>query len=455
MMNHDDHVVATKPTTDDYDCYENGENDDLDEYLSKEISQTEEALEKLKGRMQQQHGDDGHDILSAFGLKEDDDEDDQNQQSWPDHSQSTSIFERLQQLEKTTESLCFIEDVLRWLNTTTSVKGSDADGLILLQSQQCMLLATDVLLKYGPEYTLTIYSELYTDAYLPLYEYVHTFCVGLLETKLQSCRYPHLAGCESILRNRSSSNNKLSLELSRLCQMTHELEETHRRVVDTFEGGYHEQQHKDDSVLMTFFQPILDRVSHHFANDGSTGGSIEDDDHGDGNEARRLMSSRTERIPEWLLQYIQKYVLCGSDSSSGNLAKDPCPYQVVVTLTQGRLAVPFLQEIVDMIKWVLVDKRRYFQHPSVVGTNSNPEALLSTLQHLLEFDQLMKDLIFSPSTSNGLLSSSPSTSSSFMGLMDVIVLPNTELAGWWMERERYALRLNTLIGEIFELLVFA
>ncbi|KAL3903363.1 MAG: hypothetical protein SGILL_010472, partial [Bacillariaceae sp.] len=197
------------------------------------------------------------------------------------------------------------------------------------------------------------------------------------------------------------------------------------------------------------FHPLLDRVHFHFVNTATaTGGD-------DGDEQQRLTATRIDRLPEWLLKYVRDNILGNTDDDdqgeedmdgvgSGGDSETARPYQVI-RMVDPFLAVPFGCELVRLLQWVLVDQRDFFNDPAVAGPNSNPQCLYDAIQQFLEFDVVLKRAILSSTSAVTPSHSSDPTASaammvpqngSFMGLMDVLVVSNTELLDWWIERER-------------------
>lgn len=393
---------------------------DSSSLITKELNKAEETLAKLQSKerklldkQQQQHSSGAN-----FGV--DDDGDD-------DESSSYNTLKQLVKLRGTVDSLALTQDYIEFLDrAATAVQESD-DGIesnVLEQARVCVDLAQTVLLK-NAEDVLELCPPLYEDAYLPLFHYVHEYLVTLLRQEIQTSRYPHPKGCAALFHQGSNGR------LVRICQSLKQLETVHGQVLQAVEGAMDVPD--SNTVLLELFHPLLDRVHFHFVDSGKL-------QHGnEKNEQGLLTAKRIDRLPEWLLKYIRDNFL-GTNGLEGN-SRNAKPFEVICMVDQ-LLAIPFAEELVRLIQWILVDQRSFFDDPAIVGSQSNPLFLYNAMEQFLEFDAALKatvsrrpwnandDAVMSQQNNTG------SVSASFMGLMDTLVVPNTELLDWWIKRER-------------------
>lgn len=387
--------------------------------LSNNLRTAEETLAKLQAKerklhrkQQQDSGDDfvenGSDSVEG------------------DSSSPTSTIAQLMKLQGTVDSLALMRDYTEFLGRSTTASQGNSGSVesdVILQARLCMDLAESVLLRHA-ENILEICHSLYEEAYLPLFHYVHEHLVILLRQELQSSRYPHPKGCDSLLKQTASGH------LTQICHSLTQLETTHGQVLRAVEGAL-DVPH-NITVLLELFHPLLDRVYFHFVDSGQhdTGKS----------DQGRLTATRIDRLPELLLKYIRESFLVaeGGDDNNSNSAR---PFQVIA-MVDPSLLVPFAQELIRLIQWILVDQRNFFDDPAIAGLKSNPLLLYNAMEHFLEFDAALKATV-SRSAWNAsediMASQSNSTAymtSTFMGLMDTLVVPNNDLLDWWILRER-------------------
>ena len=288
-----------------------------------------------------------------------------------------------------------------------------------------------MLLKY-PDDILQLCPTLYEDIYLPLYHYVHEYLVTLLRNQIQISRYPHPKGCYELWKQQQQQQNQQQLSSSSffvtLCHTIMNLESTHTKVLHSIEGVVDSNNNNSPSsvntVLLELFHPILDRIHFHFG----TNQSNNQNNNNREEESTKITSTRIDRLPEWLFKYIGEHVLGVTDDENDNTTTNNNirPYQIILMIDPS-LSIPFTEELLRLIRWIIVDQRNFFNDPIISGAQSNPEFLYNAIEQFLQFDVTIK---------NNIGGGHHQSSSSIMGLMDVLVVPNIELMDWWIERER-------------------
>jgi len=395
-------------------------------FIAKELQSAEQLLEKLEGKRKQLLSKENR---QEFGDENNDDEDndyDDDNDAPVFGDASYSILKQLVRLQKKTDSLVLAQDYIEFLGRATASEGDDdgddddIEGRLFAQAQLVQDLALNILLKHS-EHFLELCPALYEEAYLPLFHYVHEYLVTLLRQELQASRYPHSQGCSALLNQGPNGS------LVKICNSLTQLETLHTQVMHAVEGVAADATggKNNNTVLLELFHPILDRVHFHFGNSGGQNDSS--------NGLPRITTTRTERLPEWLLKYVRENIL-GTDPDD-----DGKPYQVI-QMVDRNLAMPFGHELIRLIQWVLVDQRNFFNDPAIAGPQSNPHFLYSAMEQFLEFDATLKPMILRcaghKSDENGIGGENVGNAPSFMGLMDVLVLPNSDLLDWWIHRER-------------------
>ena len=395
-------------------------------FLDRELKLAEKALAKLeeKQQLEQQRINNSSDVIDSS-------EEDNN-------PHNNSVYAKLLQLQNRTDSLALAQDYLLFLesasitldnnyNNNNNNNNNDNDNLLSAQAKLCDDLAKKVILKHA-DTILDTCPYMYEEAYLPLFQYVHEYLVAMLREELQSSRYPTAKGCRELLDTSSGAR------LANICELLTRLEVTHEKVlqvvegiddVDTSSSGINTS---NNTVLLEVFHPLLDRVYFHFVNTG-----VDNNDARDSNG--KITATRIDRLPEWLLNYINK-----------NILQDGGPYEMITKMIGPHLAMPFCQELIRLIQWIIVEQRNFFEDPAIAGLQSNPQVLYQAMEQFLEFDSTLIELLADANTNAAVVVDididvdigvqSGTDASSFQGLMDVLIVPNDCLFDWWLQRER-------------------
>lgn len=382
-------------------------------FLDQELRSAEHSLAILKERQQHEHK---RVLDENANITESDD---------PQGGASLStVFERLLALETTSDSLALAHDYLLFLESAPKVLSTSHNDRInnswnddfetlLMQAQLCENIAHGVVLKHADN-ILHLCPAIYEEAYLSLFDYLCENLVTLLREELQSNRYPTAKGCGELL----GGKNGIAY-LATICQHLTRLENTHEQVLQAVEGV--NVVSKKNSVLLELFHPLLDRIYFHFINTAVG----DDGDPQNGNHEPKITATRLERLPEWLLSYIKT-----------NFLQDDGPYQVVRSVMGPSSALPFCQELIRMIQWVLVEQRNFFDDPGISGPQSNPQFLYHAVEQFLEFDTILMELLADTTNTNDTIVDTSFSASQFTGLMDTLVASNEDLFDWWVQRER-------------------
>ena len=274
-----------------------------------------------------------------------------------------------------------------------------------------------------------LYRQLYRDEFVPLLAYVRTERVRTLRHTLQHGNYP--ADCEELLRQSEmddddADDDELHTIVS-CCDALRHLQRLQERVVAHVEqraAGHYYDDDDDvnvppssstlDPVLAEFCRPIAERIRYHFVEAAPD----------------RPTTTRIDRLPEWLLQYLRQHVF-----QSGG-AWELVYYGLPSTSDQysNNLAIDFLNEILRMVQWVL-GERQFFRHPAVAGPNSQPLVLCHAVEQLLQFDEFCQRLLVDDDENDDSNVRRPKNRQ-ILSLFDACVAGDEELLAWWLERER-------------------
>lgn len=338
----------------------------------------------------------------------------------------SDILKRLLALQTTTDSIALAQDYLHFLESAPMVLSANRDDrinngfendleMLLTQAELCDEIAHRVILKHADS-ILELCPTLYEKAYLPLFDYLREYLVTLLRQKLQSSRYPTAKGCGELLGGKNSNSY-----IATICHHLSRLESTHKQVLQSVEGVNVEMN--ENSVFLEFFHPLLDRVYFHFIKT-----AVDDTgDQNNGNESP-IMATRLDRLPECLLNYIKN-----------NFLQDDGPYHVIRSVMGPSSVFLFLQELIGLIQWVLVEQRKIFDDPAISGPQSNPQFLYQAVEQFLEFDTILMELLANSTSTNSEIAEASTNESfsisQFTGLMDTMVASNQEFFNWWIQRE--------------------
>jgi hypothetical protein len=452
------------------------------EFLAQEISAVESELESTERRLRQVLEDQEQE-QERIAL--DDEEDDyfkflqeQQQQSSdgdgggrrPATATATdrSVLGQLAQIEQSAQALQLALDVAHWMETSvlvpdenhvgslSSLTGSSLD-VIFHDAQLCHDLAC-LLLRHDPNFLRQVKPSLYQEQYLPLYQYVYEFLVGMLKQELEHVRYPLPKGCVQLFRscrrvkssnsNNRKSNNNMNHSFPTICSWLTRLETIHSQLVSHMleedSSLQYQQQQPQPIVVVELFRPWVERIQFHFLQPSED----------------RLTSTRTDRLVEWILNYVRDLILLPqqqqeqspeTNNNSNSTSSSTSPWDLVVTGIApwqgcGALPAAFLQEVIRLVTHVLTE-RQFFRHASIAGIQSSPLLLIQAMEQMFQFDSLVRTLWAdvrpnNDDESDALLHPHRPTG---MGLMDTFLGRDDELLQWCIDRER-----ETVFSTLFE-----
>ena len=355
------------------------------DYILVELEKAEKELEAKEAKLQSQQGD---------------------------GDESSSSWSRLQRIDTEAEYLLFANDVTNWAK---EFEKSQDDGSarsmsgILMDSERCEKLAL-ILSRHqkGTDYFSTIYKE----EYVPLYEYARQSLLHQFRQLLQDINYPSTQACEQLFREFDEKIPDCTCQRLRdTCYSYSKIRTAHSRLLRQVEGSLFTESM--DPILLELCRPFVQSVRFHFVEQSN----------------ERPTSSKIDRLPSWLLNYIRENALEGG------------AWDVVVDILSPvydmNLSLSFLNEFVRLIQWVL-GQRGFFRHPMISGPHSKPELLCSAIESIMGFDKLLRDILPQGISHNQLLS-----------LMDVFVSGDDEMLEWWLTRERES-AINVLFNEDVE-----
>ena len=303
--------------------------------------------------------------------------------------EETDPVSRLAKLYETTELLKFSGAFADW------VKSLPDEEDIFKEAQACERLAVLIVQRGGKNLGNLIF-EFFESKYLPLYQY----CISVLQASvrhdLERNNYPKPEACDALIQSEGSSFVEACMWLSRL-------ENANAAVLDTLDMGEEDEKwnrNQSSIVLKELFRPILDRVRYHFVEPSP----------------ERLTTTKTDRLPEFFLNYVREHFL---EDGPWNLVQKGLAPKI------NGIELEFLNELIRMIAWVLLDERDFFRHSTIAGPESNPLLLCSAIEQVLKFDDCIRKAYILPLGSD----------QTQISLFDTLVGKDHELCRWWIQRE--------------------
>lgn len=318
-------------------------------------------------------------------------------------SPQDNVLAKLSVVGKTAHSLKLAQDVAEWIE---SVPEEPLD--IFQETQVCLNLASLIM---RHENVLELCAPLYEDKYLPLHQYVHGCLIASLRQELEGARYPSEKACLKLLRD--CKREEPSTKFPEMCRCLARLQTSHRQVIEMAEGMEGPWERQSD-LFLELFRPLVERIKFHFVS----------------TDKDRITTTRTDRLPEWLMTYVRENILEGG------------PWDLVnsgLSIVDETLPLEFLNELVTMIFWVLKE-RNFLRDSKIAGPRSNPLLLCNAVEQLLQFDKTLRECLTLP----------VGKTLNMLGLVDTLVARDEELLRWWIEREREN-ALSTLFDETTKL----
>jgi hypothetical protein len=272
-------------------------------------------------------------------------------------SHPTSLLDRLRSLNDAVESLELVRELSQWRETIKEV----SPPTLGQDSRRCTELAA-ILCRHARHGLLV---KMFQDEYQPLYRYVRAQLLLNIRQSLRRIKYPSDDATVVLVREvEALSDNDETVSaymvwLTRV-QIEHQKLQAHIDGTPLFAA-------KLESVV-ELCRPLVERVSFHFLQPSED----------------RLSSTRIDRLPEWLFNYVRKNIFEGGPWDF--VGKVASILQMEVFLFQ------FLNEICQLTSFVLA-QRNFFRHDKIVGWKSNPILLAGAIEQLLSFDTYIRELV--------------------------------------------------------------
>jgi hypothetical protein len=332
-------------------------------YLQEELEKATRKLEQTERKLHQLQLDTGNNNDNVVKL---------------------SPRQRLKELNEEVESLDLARDLAKWHEASTESPTPVQDA------SQCVALAR--LLTQHTKQDLV--QHVFENEYLPLHRYVRPQLLLNLRQSLRTIKYPSKEATSVLLAEMEDlSEDKMTimahvLWLTRL-QIAHEQVQAHVT-------GIPAVPRKLESVV-ELCRPIVDRVNFHFLQESED----------------RISSTRIDRLPEWVLNFIRENALEGGSWDFVT--------EVASVLKIEAIMFQFLHEMCQLASCIIV-QRNFFRHEKIVGPKSTPTLLSGAIEQLLSFDAYIRDL--------AVLGVYP------LSVSQLLVAEDQELWSWFLTSER-------------------
>lgn len=377
------------------------------EYLAQELEATETALKETL-RLQQQAANDYDYGSSGTGGAS---------------SQNLPKSVQLAQLAQTADTLALAQAMTEWVAQAPVLPEDhgeeDSSSSLIAQAEWCDRLGS-VIAEYSDRVGDAITMDLYEEKYLPLYEYLFPSLLKLLRSELEATQYPKKKGSCATLTRQCQTSPETSA-FAQACYWILRLQRSHQSVLETLDSGNTSAfQEISPSMIIVreLLRPFVRRICFHFVEASPD----------------RVTTTRVDKLPEWLLNYLRENVLEVTSSdrdSQHDSLHDLIRLGLTCVLSSDdavHLGMCFWQELIQLVHWVLTE-RQFFRHADIVGPRSNPVHLYNAMEQFLLFDRILRES--APVATND-------QDDVFLGLMDTLVMADDELRQWWIEREREA-----------------
>jgi hypothetical protein len=302
----------------------------------------------------------------------------------------TSPLGTLLDLQDTVECLELSKDVAKFLEANAG----DSDTL-MNDVKRCEQLAI-LLCRHLPSPPSASHGRLlhalYTQEYIPLFQYCRCKLIILLRRYLRNLGYPSANACAQIIAECKSFQTDQD-SVASCCYWLSRIPSRHSKVKSHMSGSKTPQDSSLD-VVLELCRPIIEKVRFHFL-------EASDD---------RISSTKSDRLPEWVFNYLREHAFEGGPWSMIEEGLAP------IILDGDIASFQYLDQIARLGHFVL-EQRNFFRNEAIVA---NPTLLSGGIEQILRFDAYL----------TGFLPRRP------FGLAQSLVAEDEDVWAWWLDRER-------------------
>jgi len=266
-------------------------------------------------------------------------------------------IQRLKCLENTISDLDLARDLCLW-----EAKFKEDDVTLIHDARRCIDLGQT--LSRHQKCDLMVY--IFEKEYQPLYNYVRANLLLKMRQSFRKIKFPSKEATAYLLRdtaNFSEDETEITACSVWLIRLQQENNNVENHVIEN------NSDHSAKFIAVTeICRPIVERVSFHFLQESQ----------------ERLSSTRIDRLPEWLLNYVRENVFEGG----------PLRFVEKVASISGLeiITFQFIDEIFNLINFILLT-RGFFRHEKIAGPGSNPGLLSGAVEQLFSFDAYIRDAV--------------------------------------------------------------
>jgi hypothetical protein len=327
-------------------------------YLHEELEKAKAKLERTERKLQQFDGS--------------------------NHGVVKPAWQRLTELKEEVESLDLARDLAKWN------EANNESPTLVQDARQCASLAQ--LLTIHTKTALL--QHVFENEYEPLHRFVRPQLLLLLRQSLRSIKFPSKESTSLLNMEMSAfSEDKMSIISYAIWLIRLQVNDERVR---SHVSGIPPVPCRLESVV-ELCRPIVERVVFHFLQESE----------------QRISSTRIDRLPEWVLNFIRENVMVGG----------PWEFveEIASLLKMETVTFQFLNEICQLASYIIV-QRNFFRHEKIVGPRSTPVLLSGALEQLLAFDSYIRDL--------AIFEIYPKS------LSQMLVAEDEELWSWFLTSER-------------------
>jgi hypothetical protein len=290
---------------------------------------------------------------------------------------------RLKELNEEIESLELARDLSQWHEQAP-------DESLVQDARQCVALAQ--LLARHPKQELL--HHIFEKEYQPLHRYVRAQLPVNVRKCLRRINYPSKEANDILLKETDDLSEDSTTVSAYVIWMTRVQIENEK--IQAYVTGIPSVAGKLESVV-ELCRPIVERVTYHFLQQSE----------------ERISSTRIDRLPEWVLNYVRENALEGG----------PFDFISEISAVLGIEAImfQFLNEMCLLASYVIV-QRQFFRDEKIVGPKSVPTLLSGAIEQLLTFDAYVRDLV--------VLEVYP------LSMSQLLVAEDEDLWSWFISSER-------------------
>jgi len=235
-------------------------------------------------------------------------------------------------------------------------------------------------------------QTLHTQEYIPLHKYCRGNIKRLLRRFLLNLGYPSALACAQVTKE-STTFHADQESVSSCCYWLSRLQRCNRQVSTHMEGSKVPEESTLD-VVVELCRPIVEKVRFHFLEPSED----------------RISSTRTDRLPEWIFNYLRENAIEGGPWEMIEEGLGPIVVDADLLVTQ------YLDQLARLGHFVF-EQRQFFRNDAIIA---NPTLVSGAIEKIFIFDSYLRCI----------LPCRP------FGLAQSLIAEDQDVWLWWLDRER-------------------